>query len=301
MALTLNKRTLLFVLIVLMAFSVFSQEEPEHYGGKDYKDPDQHDRFFRRRKLVGAWQINQLKTGALVVRLKTNKTLIDALRKNGNEVLAEKKRLETLAMNLNISRAFRTNYDFSKVYFIYSNSSDSLLNGARSNIFLDTNLSVDPSIVMNEKFYLLAERDYIYNSSIGFVPEDSAKVQVEAGNPTTQAGIVVKNKYGHQLKKPFPYNAYLIGVLKSIYYSVVVIHGKEITFNVENPVGIGSGDKIKYDYNGKPLILAIPKDFTYDVYSVYVSNLNSNFYQYYRENRSPESNKYFKDCKPFLY
>ena len=284
-----------------MGFSLLSQEELEHYGEKDYKDSDQYERFFRRRKLVGAWQINQLKKGALVVRLKTNKTLINTLLKNGNTLLAEKKRLETLAMNLNISKAYRNSYDFSKVYFIYSNSSDSLLNGARSNIFLDSNLSVDPSIIMNEKFYLIAERDYVYNSSIGFVPEDSARAQIEGGNPTTQAGIVIKNKYGHQLKKPFPYNAYLVGVLKAIYYSIVVIDGKQTTFNVENPFGIGSGEKIKYEYNGRPLTLNISKDFTYEVYTLYVSNLNSNFHQFYQENRNPEGSKHFKDCKPFLY
>ncbi|MBL7931391.1 MAG: hypothetical protein JNL60_05800, partial [Bacteroidia bacterium] len=208
MAHRLNKQIFLLLLCAcaLASFSQTVESVTEKPGEKDYKDPEQFDKFYKRRKMISAWQINKLKEGALVIRLKTNKLLIDALQKEGKDELAEQKRMEALGINKNISRAFRKNYTFSKIYFIYSSSSDTLLKGARSNIFLDSNLVVDPNLTMNESFYLICEGDYVYNSSIGFVPEDSARFQTERGNPTVEAPIVVKNKYGHQLKRPFPFS-----------------------------------------------------------------------------------------------
>ena len=185
----LNKVWLL-IFILSVAFS-FAQEDDERFGDKDYKDQDQFEKFYRRRKIIGAWQINQLKEGALVVKLKANSLAITALKKQGNMQLAERMRLEAAGINANILRAFKSNYTFSKVYFIYGSAVDSLLNGKREGVFLDTNLNVDAKIVMNEKFYLLVELDRLYNSSIGFVKEDSARFVKENGSSNNAETFVV--------------------------------------------------------------------------------------------------------------
>ena len=80
MVLRLNKQVLLLLLCTCMLAS-FSQTEPvtEKPTEKDYKDPEQFKKFHKRSKIVSAWQINQLKTGALIVKLKTNKFLIEGL------------------------------------------------------------------------------------------------------------------------------------------------------------------------------------------------------------------------------
>ena len=173
----------LIVLVCLVFFNpAFAQPVTGSHGNEDYKEPKSHEKFRKRRITVAAWQINQLKEGALVVRLNTNQILINELKKRGQDDLAEKARLEQAAININTIRAYLHNYKFSPVYFLYSNHSDTLLKGTTSGVFVDSTLKVNPAITMKEKFYLLADNDFVYNSSIGFVPEDSAKFVAERGN-----------------------------------------------------------------------------------------------------------------------
>lgn len=289
----LNKKIIAFIFFLLGSF-LFSQVGVEPPVYSDYKDPEQHKKFYKRRKIVSEWQINQLKEGALVVKLKTNKILIEALSKRGDSRMAEKIRLEALARNLNITRAYNNKYNFSKVYFIYSTYADSLLKGARSHIFLDSTLVIDTNIIMREHFYLIAETDNIYNSSIGFVPEDSAKFISEKGSKTTtEAAIVLKNKYGHQLKKPFPYLSYEFPFRKAIYNQLITINAVPILFNADKK-------QTTYLFEGKPLELIIPADFTYTIFSYYVDLLNDNLHQYFRESPKPDATK-IALVKPFLY
>ena len=126
----------MIVVIVLQSLFGTAQDEMRP-SDKDYKDKDQFERFYKRRVAIAAWQINQLREGALVVRLKTNELLIQSLLKQNQTNLALEKQLETAAINVNTMRAYINNYTFSKLYFIFSNSSDSLINGHRKNIFLE--------------------------------------------------------------------------------------------------------------------------------------------------------------------
>lgn len=204
MALSLNKFVALLLFVTAALFSP-AQDEDYKPPVKDYRNDAYFDDYRSKAHGVAAWQIGMLKQGALVVRLKTNGAAIRALQSAGNKTLAERKKAETFIINKNIMRAYAEHFRFCPVYFIYSNSSDSLRKGIRSGIFLDSNLQISPTIVMMEKFYLLAERDMVYTSSIGFVPEDSAAKMKETGNPIKEMSIVLKNKFGHQLKKPFPF------------------------------------------------------------------------------------------------
>ena len=200
---SLNKLILFFLLFI--SIGVLSQNTANDvFRPQEYKDQEQFKHFMKRRNAVGKWQINQLKNGALCVRLHNNKSLVESLKKMGKADLAAQKEYEMMAINKNILMAFSKYYTFSKVYFFYSQHSDSVLNGARKGVFLDTNLAIDPTIEMKESFYLIAEKDNVYNSSIGFIPEDKARSVKEMGNSGIEASIVMKNKYGHQLKDPFP-------------------------------------------------------------------------------------------------
>lgn len=301
----INKKVLFVLGLLLLSISGITQNTQDdfHPGDKDYKDPEQFERFWRRRFIISTWQVHSLKKGALVVKLKSNSIVVDALKKRGDVRMAEKKRLEAKAMNLNICRAFRNLYKFSKIYFIYSNYSDSLQKGVRNNIFLDSNLVIDPNINMTEDFYLLAENDFIYNSSIGFVQEDSAAIVKEGGSMNgAEATIVIKNKYGHQLKKPFPYVYYSsIGTVffrKRIYEENIYIEGKYITFNVvRNPKNNGS---VPYMFHGKPMKLILQVDFAYENFSNYVYALNDNLFQFYQASTKPSSAE-LESVKPYLY
>jgi hypothetical protein len=165
---------------------------------------------------------------------------------------------------------------------------------------------------MTEKFYLLAERDYAYNSSIGFVPEDSASLAVERGNAVREMAVVVKNKYGHQLKRPFPYyETDQPGARSEENSSIFLYMGTyAIPFRIDkdgkvmslrsgkNPV---PGGGIHFNYRDDILIVYIPKYLTYRRLSLSIQSFNANLHRFYRG--SPYSILGNPDpaLKPFLY
>lgn len=298
MVLRLDK--IIFALLIFMSSFLVAQEDPANRTSeKDYKDGDQFEKFRRRRKIVGAWQMDQLKNGALVVKLKKNQLVIDALQKKGDSTLAEKTRLEAAGINLNVMRAFRSRYTFSKLYFIYSTSGDSLLNGVRENIFLDSNLLVDPTIRMTEAFYLTAQVDRVYNSSIGFVPEDSARSVRENGTSNNiDSYIIIKNKYGHQLKNPFPFaNPIRVTLEKTQPLVYIRINNVEVPFNV----GLFNkpSNSVSYVYKNEKIILSLPKYLTYDKLENTVGNINESFYRFFQTNPPPV--RLDPSIRPFMY
>lgn len=263
------------VALVLMYSISFAQSESDAvFRPKDYKSGDEFKHFFKNREAISRWHINQLKKGALVVRLHDNFLLIDALKKKGMADMSVQKEHEAYALNKNIIRAFLKNYSFSKVYFIYGHSSDTLLNGGRSGFFLDSNLAIDPSITMPEEFYLLAEKDVIYNSSIGFVPRDSARFVKETGNPSKEMGIVVKNRFGHQLKDPFPF----------------CIEAK----------GSPSARVLEYySYHGATIRVEMTKRYSGVKYMSYVQKLNAALEKFYNANKDYQITD--PRLQPYLY
>lgn len=301
--------------MMLFSFSYGKgQSDNDEINNKDYKDKEQFEKFYKKRKAVGNWQINQLKKGALVIKLKTNQKLIDELIKKGNKEMAESKRLETFVINRSIMSAFIDKFTFCKVYFIYSHYSDSLLNGARKGIFVDTNMAVNPEIEMKEKFYLIGERDRIYNSSIGFVPEDSARIVKERGNPSGYDVLaVVKNKYGHQLKKPFPYicgyGLKNSGALSGTFVKAVPVYyyaSEKYLFKVL----IDKTQLVDYKNNEKKQFKKAPegamtyllkKEFAYEVLSMGIERFNDEMHAYYQASPPLTEDRIPEEIKKFLY
>ena len=203
-----NKFGITCVIFLFSSTYIFSQESegPKPARIIDYKNDSSYTDFSDLRFNVAKAQINLLKNGgALLVRLKTNANTISKLKAVGNIDLATQVERETQLKNKKIVRAFINEFTFCPVYFFNSDCSDSVKHKNLQNIFLDTNLNINPAIVCRAKFYLIAEQGAIYESSLGLVPESKANRAIERGSPTKEVSIVVKNRYFIQLHKPFPY------------------------------------------------------------------------------------------------
>lgn len=97
-----------FIISLLALVGTARAQEENPYDARntfDYKDPEQFKNFNKRSKTVSYWQINELKEGAIVVRLRNNRLLIEELRKSGKKDLAIQKIMEQYAMNKNTMMA----------------------------------------------------------------------------------------------------------------------------------------------------------------------------------------------------
>lgn len=303
-----------FIISLLALVGTARAQEENPYDARntfDYKDPEQFKNFNKRSKTVSYWQINELKEGAIVVRLRNNRLLIEELRKSGKKDLAIQKIMEQYAMNKNTMMAYLDHFDFCKVYFIYSNSSDSLMNGSRKGIFLDTSLNINPEIELKERFYLLAERDYGYNSTIGFVKEDSARLVRESGTAVRMMAIVLKNKYTHQLKAPFPYLVkeknfmdanldFPMTVIENenglqLQYAVNKTYFAELASNPKNKASVNVTER------GNVKIVHVKKQFTYEKLADAIKQLNENLERFYNNSPRINSKKLDPRFTPYLY
>ncbi len=308
----LNKFFALVLGFLMLSGSALGQEKnPYDRNTFDYKDPEQFKNFNKRSKVVSFWQISELKEGAIVVRLRNNRLLIDELNKSGKKELAKQKIMEQYAMNKNTMMAYLDHLDFCKVYFIYSNSSDSLMNGSRKGIFLDTSLNINPEIELKERFYLLAERDYGYNSTIGFIKEDSARLVHETGTAVRMMAVVLKNKYTHQLKAPFPYLVKEKNFMDAnLDFPMTVIeteNGIQLQYTVNKTyfADLAANPKNKassaVQESGNLKAVHVKKQFTYEKVADAVKQLNENLERFY--NYSPRINTKKLDARflPYLY
>src|SRR5690606_7913607 len=103
-----------------------------------------------------------------------------------------------------------------------------------------------------------------------FVPEDSAKFVTEHGNPTLEMAVVLKNKYGHQLKKPFPYRVQRYSSV--VDWVSVAVSGNDINtleYAVDKTLladmkNNNGKSKIDLDKSGKLKPVKIKKELTYE-------------------------------------
>jgi hypothetical protein len=206
MAPKLNR--LFFFITLFIPFILIAQDNqgPRPTRITDYKNDSSYKNFNELRFKVAKAQINRLKNGgALLIRLKTNNNTISKLKAAGNIDLATQVERETQLRNKSIVRAYSKEFNFCPVYFFLSEFSDSVQKQKLNQIFVDSNLTINPTIVCSAKFYLVAEQGFITESSLGFVTEKKANNATERGAPVKEVAIVVKNRYFIELHKPFPY------------------------------------------------------------------------------------------------
>lgn len=175
-----------FVFVIGFCFSAFAQSNSSN-------------------RSIAIQQIRDLKTGALVVRLKTNDRSIESYRKAGQTALAEKLSEERKKQNQKLADAFRTYFDYCKVYFIYARNTDNLLKG-KQNIFLNDTLEVDTSIHLTEKYFLIAEYGLITSNMRTDEYHYKSVNQTEATSSASSTSVVfISDTTLTQLKEPFPF------------------------------------------------------------------------------------------------
>lgn len=145
------------------------------------------------KRSISFEHIRQLKDGALLVRLISDRKKIEALEQqskaypNDKKIAGklEKAKVDRNEFNLNWIAELKANYYFSKLYFFYDYDSKLVNSNVRSGYFLNDNLDVDKEIKVEEP--------YIYILSEGTAGE---------------SGIAAFMMYDQNLKileKPFPY------------------------------------------------------------------------------------------------
>jgi hypothetical protein len=168
------------------------------------------------RKRITARQIKSLKDGALLVRLKTSKPTIEALKRRGLFYEAREKERQQRIENISLVKAFQSRYNFSEVRFFTSDQSWKVRQGNFEGIFVNDSIQVDSNIVLrNKKHVYTAEFDLIepdtatFFSHYRWVPTGNfAAVQVPVfygGGGNSFMSLVIKDQQFRQLYRPFPY------------------------------------------------------------------------------------------------
>lgn len=134
-------------------------------------------------------QIEQLKDGFLLVRLRSIEKQLQMLRYRRERTAAYRLRNETKKTNAHIVQAFHENYDFSKVYYFYSKHSGRIRKHELDSIVLDYEMLPVDSALIADKSFLVAE---------------FAEIQPPAEGSGLPA-LIVRDEQLIQLKKPFPF------------------------------------------------------------------------------------------------
>lgn len=170
----------------------------------------------RIRKNITRKQINNLKDGALLVRLKTSEPKIAALKKMGFPEEAEDVRKQQKIENQSLIQAMKAYYDFSEVRFFFSYRSKDVRKRSFEGIFVNDSLQEDSSIVLHNskhvftaEFAKLEEDTAMYFSHYEWVSTGNfamVRVPVYYGpGGNTFLALVVKDQHFRQLHRPFPY------------------------------------------------------------------------------------------------
>ena len=189
-------------LILFIPFFIFGQK----------KDTISRKMIKQMKREMAKKSINELKNGVLLVQLKTKHKSIEALKKRGFIQRAEKIRKEQEEDNRNIIKGFNEYYDFSPVYFFYSNDKKKVENHQFDSvqfITLDSNTLMnlpDTSSIyrkLDTANYYIAEfgTNNYSNSTLRYLPNFDD--QYDRG--LEFEALLIKNKDYLQLSHPFPY------------------------------------------------------------------------------------------------
>jgi|GEM_PF-6800538 len=157
---------------------------------------------------ISRFQINDLKTRGIIVRMKTDKNRIDAYLKSGNIKVANQLEQRVKLTSMVMEYAYITNWSYSPVYFMETQNTSKLMQ--QDTLIAKTfDLQRDTSIYMNhDSVYIV---DY---SQLTINYYDGGK----SSNPTTESGtpepgwyMVAKDHELNQLQNPMPYKAKVWG------------------------------------------------------------------------------------------
>ncbi len=152
--------------------------------------------------------ITQLKSGgALIVRLKARDKNIAAYRNSGNIKVAEEMEEADRKTNRVMMDAFRTQFRFCPVYFMYARHSRDFVSGKR-NVLVNEGLREDTSILFNHDFFLFVDfgTSMINESKNAYTQTRQTQ---EGSTPGNSEAYVVLDTAFRQLHSPFPYHTML--------------------------------------------------------------------------------------------
>ncbi|PKP50389.1 MAG: hypothetical protein CVT94_01960 [Bacteroidetes bacterium HGW-Bacteroidetes-11] len=179
--------------------------------------PNKAETYRQKRKIASANQINQLKNGTLIVRLKTSENKISVLKDMGKVEMAERVQKAQKEENMRIVHAFRTELDFCKVEFVFSNNSQNILDGNLEHIFLNDMLKVDSARQIDTaNEILIAEFDskskdtvkYFSHVGHGYIENKGVRPIHRYYTSSMEfegLALIILDKDFVQLNKPFPY------------------------------------------------------------------------------------------------
>ncbi len=146
---------------------------------------------------------DHLKSGVLVVQLKTFRNQINALQnmsktkrnqKYLNALLKERRELQRATIT-----AYREFYTFSEVYFMPDTMARALLNGTREGIFINDSLEIDNDIDLSSKVFYIAY--------VGTPPTATSSGKIS---------LLVTDKEKKLLPHPFPYANKIYGFFATL-------------------------------------------------------------------------------------
>ncbi|MDG2247360.1 MAG: hypothetical protein P8L71_13480 [Flavobacteriales bacterium] len=146
-------------------------------------------------------QIQELKTGALLVRLPENQIAINLALEKGFVKRAENIQKELDLKNYQVAKAFQHNYTFSEVYFFKASDTEHVKNQQWDSItYYNYDLEPSPPIMRFEggKPHFTAE--------LTLLRADTTHGNVEGnGDDPMFEALIIKSPDFIQLHKPFPY------------------------------------------------------------------------------------------------
>lgn len=201
----MKQHLFLFIIILFFSSRISYCQQTEHSGKKEENDSTLlKESGKKERKNQAHSDINKLKTGVLIVRLKNKAGSVEKLKESQNFKAASIIEAEQQALNLRIINAFRKNFDFCPVYFIYSSESDHIIQQHYSAVhFLSDKLDADPAILWPDKEFLTAE--------LGVTDSPKEEYQANMSIPA----LIIQNEQFIQLQAPFPYYSRTFGLKPS--------------------------------------------------------------------------------------
>jgi len=201
-----QKYAFAFLFSLIFIFTKLQVSAQDKNEGVSYKE---------RKNVVMKEQISILKTGALLVRLKTKSNSVNALMEIGDTTGAKNIIEKQNQFNKNIITAFRNYYKFSPVYFFTSNFSDTIRkHKLHEVIFVNDELKPDPAIKPTPQGFLIAEFGNVtqdtasYLSGTYLTQTDEGLKRDESyygGTDTKIQAFVIMSDQFVQLCDPFPY------------------------------------------------------------------------------------------------
>ena len=190
----------LFLLFFILFFANKNSFAQESYNSTVLDD------YSNLKRLEAEQNINNLKEGALLIRLKTRSKSLKAYEKAGATHLIKRIKKERDAENKKIIDLFNKYFDFCPTYFFYTDDTELLLLGKHEGMFLNNELKKDKNIILDKDFYLIAEFDVLleeklWTDSTLTATNQNKVYQHQALNKV----IVIKDKNLEQLKDPFPF------------------------------------------------------------------------------------------------